>query len=132
MSDNVPVTFQAQTTPAQESQPIIKAGGALRVRQGDWLLTRIDTVDPEGAVLIGPEGAPLTFNDRRAHVLVGTETLVLRNERGDIEVIMVGRDGAVLRHDEHRWIELPPLSTWQVSRQRVVDPTTMEILAVEE
>lgn len=95
-------------------------------RQGEWLFVRLDaeaqtkgSYDPVGA-----EGAPLSYYERRAHVLTG-DVSVRRSDDGDVVEMHVGPGGAEVRHDEHRWLEFPPGSRWRVMRQRVADPLSL-------
>lgn len=118
------VTVAPQGAATLATVPVTITGRS--ARQGEWIFVRFDDAGAEAeyAPVGAEEGAPLSYNERRAHVVVG-DCSIARDDAGDVVVVVVGRGGAILRHDEHRWLVFPADTRWRVMRQRVADPVAL-------
>lgn len=118
-------SVQVQSEQTSVTVTVRAIAAATCARQGEWLFVR-ETQAPADAGAcdpVGDDGAPLSYYDRRAHLLIG-DAAVQRADDLDVVHIAVGASGATLRHDEHGHLAFPPNSRWRVVRQRVADPLT--------
>jgi hypothetical protein len=100
-------------------------------RQGDVLLCAIDRI-PEAARPIPSDGDRVVIAQGEltghAHVFAAAAVQMLRDAASGRRYLVIGEEGAALRHDEHEPIVLPE-GRYEVRRQREYQPGTTRFVS---
>lgn len=100
-------------------------------RQGDVLLCAIDRI-PEEARPVPTDGERVVIAQGEltghAHVFAAAAVQMLRDAASGRTFLVIGEDGAALRHDEHEPIVLPK-GRYEVRRQREYQPGIARFVA---
>lgn len=100
-------------------------------RQGDVLLCAIDCI-PKEARPVASDGERLVIAQGEltghAHVFAAAAVQMLRDAASGRSYLVIGKNGAALRHDEHEPIVLPE-GRYEVRRQREYQPGTARFVS---
>lgn len=94
-------------------------------RQGDVLITRVDSIPPEATEREQPDGRNRSIlmhgeATGHAHAVDAKRGVLYRNPSNDNRFLHVVKGGVSLKHEEHSTIKLPA-GDYQVTRQREYD-----------